>query len=100
MNALGYPVILQPTLRSALSVDIPADSRGSTLPVDITIDYPLCCLLRYCNRLCCVLSLALQPTISCALLRLAILQPTVFCTLPADITTDYPPLYPTFRNYN
>jgi hypothetical protein len=41
MNALFYPVMLQPPLRSALSVDIPADSRRSTLPVDITTDYPL-----------------------------------------------------------
>jgi hypothetical protein len=38
--------------------------------------------------------------ILCALLCLAILQPTILCTLPADIATDYPPLYRAYRYYN
>jgi hypothetical protein len=66
----------------------------STLPVDIPTDCPCCSLRHDSNRLSAVLSLTLlQSTFSCALLCLAILQPTLFCTLPADIRTDYLSLY-------
>jgi hypothetical protein len=109
--------ILLPTLRSALPVDIPTDypplysacryyNRLSVLlslallqsTIQFT-DYPLCCLWRHSNRLCCVhysvcrhsnrLSALLQDsdgivserdraTIRSALF-LAILQPTICC---------------------
>jgi hypothetical protein len=50
-------------------------TQGSALPVDIPTDHP-------------------------RLSSLAILQPIVFCTLPGDITADYPPLYSACRYYN
>jgi hypothetical protein len=68
--------------------------RYSTLPIDMQLticstDYARRSLLRYSN-----------PTILCALLCLPILQPTILCTLPDDIATEYPPLNPACRYYN
>jgi hypothetical protein len=99
LYALLILSILQPSIRS-------------TLPVDTTIEHtPLLSIFQltirsalpgvpggYSDRLFAVLSLTLlQPTFSRALLCLAILQPTLFCTLSADITTDYPSLYSACR---
>jgi hypothetical protein len=64
---LCLSILVQPTIRSALSVDT-------------TIDYPLYDYLLY--RLSALLSLALlQSTICCDLLGLPILQPTFLCAL-------------------
>jgi hypothetical protein len=103
ISALLYLAIFQPAIRrSTLPVDIPTDyplCRLSALlslallPLTIqSTDYPLCCLWRYSNRLCCVLN-SIQQYYNrlSSLLCLSILQPTLRrSTLPVDITTDYP----------
>jgi hypothetical protein len=82
----------------------------------MTICYALLCLAYYVhqlysaggyyNRLSTLLTICyalsgdiIRPNILCALLCLAVLQPTIRCTMPVDITTDYP-LCSTCRYYN
>jgi hypothetical protein len=79
LSALLCLLILQLTLRS-------------TLPINITTEYLFCPLWRSSKRLCCVLySAKLYYNRLSALLGLSILQPILHCcTLPVDITTDYP----------
>jgi hypothetical protein len=73
---LCLSTLVQPTMRSALSVDTTVQSTTrSTLPVDITTDYLL-------YRLSTILSLVLlQSIIYCDLLGLSILQPTFLYAL-------------------
>jgi hypothetical protein len=76
IGPLCLSTLVQPTIRSALSVDTTVQSTTrSILHVDIITDYPL-------YQLSTMLSLALlQSTIYCDLLGLSILQPTFLCAL-------------------
>jgi hypothetical protein len=59
-----------------------------TMPVDITTDYPLCSFSRYYNRLSALICTAiLQTTIWCALLYLALLQPSALICMTILQTT-------------
>jgi hypothetical protein len=70
-------------------------------PTILSTDYPLCCLWRYSNQLCCVLySIQRYYNREFGLLCLPILvQPTIRSALSVDATIDYP-LYPAYRYYN
>jgi hypothetical protein len=73
--------MLQPTLRS-------------TLPVDIPTDYPCLSILQLTIRFAVSSDTPTVPTTR------STDDPSILCTMFADITTDYPPLYPACRYDN
>jgi hypothetical protein len=97
---------VQPTIRSALSVDIATDyslcsvwryttpdyPMYSTLPGNTTLGYLLYYACRYYNLLSILLSLAIYSNRLSAVLYSFwryYVQPTIRSALPGDITTDY-----------